>query len=67
MFCPLEPDQDQEIGKLEFGQVTPPFRMKLSPGLGEADEQAAEHPCIPGTCIHGLVLEVPLLESLPPA
>jgi hypothetical protein len=65
MGCPLEPDQDQEIGKLEFGHVTPPFRMKLSPGLGEADEQTALQPCIPGRCIHGAVFELPLLASLP--
>jgi hypothetical protein len=67
MLCPLEPDHDQEMGKLEFGHVTPPFRMKLSPGFGELDPQTAEHPCIPGKCIHGDVFEVPLLESLPPA
>jgi hypothetical protein len=48
-----------------FGQITPPFRMIESPGLMVAELHTPVQVCIPGACCHGLVFEVPLLESLP--
>jgi hypothetical protein len=63
---PLEPDQFQFHWNALFGQVTPPFRIMLSPAPGEAEAQDPEQPAMPGAFFHGVVLDVPLLPSLPP-